>query len=167
VQFGKSNPVEAIPMAVAMILRSQELFLTIHSSPPHKQREPLLLLAQQLYLPVRSLLGPSFRRLSGNNPMPILTANQITAAAQAFAQAVFVIPKVTATLSTTQIIAGITAIDTVMSSTPSSFGTTYTASANVGAALGAAVTAAVPGISTTLAGLMLIFWTKQITGIFT
>lgn len=100
--------------------------------------------------------------------MPILTAAQITAAAQAFAQKVFVSPNVTANLSVTQIIAGITAIDTVMSDTPAAFNTSFgtggTNSANVGASFGAAVAAVVPGSTVAQQGTMLIFWVAQVTG---
>jgi len=97
--------------------------------------------------------------------VPILTSAQIAAAAQAFANTVFVLPKVTANLSTTQIIAGITAIDTAMASTPSSFGSTYSGSVNVGSAFGAAVSSAVPGSTSAQQSLMLIFWCQQATGI--
>ena len=97
--------------------------------------------------------------------MAILTTAQIAAAATNFARTVFVSPNVTANLNTTQIIAGITAIDTAMASTPSSFASTYSGAANVGAALGAAVAAAVPAATTQQMSLMLIFWTQQATGI--
>lgn len=97
--------------------------------------------------------------------MPILTTPQIVAAAQAFAQKMFVVPGVVANLSTTQIQAGITAIDTVMSMTPAVFASTYGAQANVGSAFGAAVSAAVPGSTSAQQGVMLIFWVQQVTGI--
>ena len=97
--------------------------------------------------------------------MSILNSTQIAAAAAAFAKAVFVTPGVTANLSTTQIIAGITAIDAVMSSSPASFASTYSGSPNVGSGFGAAVAAVVPGSTTAQQGLMLIFWCQQVTGI--
>jgi hypothetical protein len=97
--------------------------------------------------------------------MPILNPTQIQAAAVAFAKTVFVIPNVTANLSTTQIIAGITAIDTLMSSTPTAFASTYSASVNVGSSFGDAVSTAVPGSTTAQQGLMLIFWLQQVTGV--
>jgi hypothetical protein len=97
--------------------------------------------------------------------VPILNSTQIAAAAKAFANSVFVIPNVTANLNLTQIIAGITAIDTVMSSTPASFAGTYSASANVGSSFGTAVATAVPGSTTAQQGLMLIFWLQQVTGV--
>jgi hypothetical protein len=98
--------------------------------------------------------------------MAILNPTQIAAAAAAFAQQMFVKPNATANLSLTQIQAGITAIDNVMSSTPSAFSTAYSGSANVGAAFGAAVSAAVPGSTVTQQGVMLIFWLQQVTQIF-
>ena len=97
--------------------------------------------------------------------MPILNSTQIAAAAQAFAQHSFVVPNVTANLSVTQIIAGITAIDTLMSSTPASAASTYSGQVNVGSMFGAAVAAAVPGSTSGQQGLMLIFWCSQVTGI--
>ena len=101
--------------------------------------------------------------------MSILNATQIAAAARAFAQQQFVTPNVTANLNLTQIIAGITAIDTVMSDSPAAFNTAYgtggTNSFNVGSAFGAAVSAAVPGSTVAQQGVMLIFWCQQVTGI--
>jgi hypothetical protein len=101
----------------------------------------------------------------GVTTMPILTAPQILAAAQAFSQVMFVGPNATANLSLTQIQAGITAIDTVMSDTPSAFATAFSGSVNVGSAFGAAVAAAVPGSTSAQQGTMLIFWISQVTGI--
>lgn len=97
----------------------------------------------------------------------ILTPTQIAAASQAFAQAAYVTPGVTANLNMTQITAGITAIDATMASSPASFASTYSGSFNVGAAFGAAVTAAVPGITTAQASLMLQLWCRQVTGVVT
>lgn len=97
--------------------------------------------------------------------MAILTPTQITAAARAFAQTVFVVPGVTANLSLDQIVLGITAIDTAMASTPSAFATAHAASANVGAGFGAAVATAVPTSTVAQQGVMLIFWVQQVTGI--
>jgi hypothetical protein len=101
--------------------------------------------------------------------MPILTSAQIIAAAQAFAQTMFVTPNVVANLSVTDIQAGITAVDTFMSMSPAAaataFGTTYSGAANVGAAFGAAVGAAVPNSTTAQRGVMLIFWISQVTGV--
>jgi hypothetical protein len=96
--------------------------------------------------------------------MSILNATQIAAAARAFAASVFT-PQVTANLNLTQIEAGITAIDNTMSDTPAAFATAFSASPNVGSAFGAAVAAAVPGSTTAQQGVMLIFWTQQVTGI--
>jgi hypothetical protein len=97
--------------------------------------------------------------------MSILSPTQIAAAAVQFANAIYVIPGVTATLNLTQIEAGITAIDTVMSDTPAAFASAFSGSPNVGSAFGTAVTAAVPGISTGQAAVMLIFWVQQVTGV--
>lgn len=96
--------------------------------------------------------------------MPILTASQITAAARSFASVMFT-PSVTANLNLTQIEAGITAIDNVMSDTPAAFEAAFSGSANVGSSFGAAVAAAVPGSTTAQQGVMLIFWVQQVTGI--
>jgi hypothetical protein len=97
--------------------------------------------------------------------MSILNSTQIAAAARAFAQEMFVIPGLVANLNLTQIEAGITAIDNVMSDSPSAFATAFSGSANVGSAFGAAVSSAVPGSTTTQQGVMLIFWVQQVTGI--
>jgi hypothetical protein len=101
--------------------------------------------------------------------MSILTTAQITAAAAAFANQQFVAPKVTANLSTTQIIAGITAIDTAMASTVASYSATYGPSglnvANTASGFGAAVSAAVPGSTSEQQGIMLLFWTAALFGI--
>ena len=101
--------------------------------------------------------------------MSILTSAQIVAAAQAFAQQQFVAPNVTANLSSTQIIAGITTIDTLMADTPAAFAAlctgTYSSQPNLGSVFGAAVSAAVPGSTSEQQGIMLLFWTAALFGI--
>ena len=101
--------------------------------------------------------------------MAILTTAQIATAAQAFAKQQFVTPNTTANLSTTQIITGITAIDTLMADTPATFAAlctgTYSSQPNVGSVFGAAVSAAVPASTSEQQGIMLLFWVAALFGI--
>jgi hypothetical protein len=97
--------------------------------------------------------------------MSILTPTQIQTASQAFATYWNGLGNV-ANLSTTQIAAGITAIDTLMADTPAAvatlLGSTYSGQPNLGSVFGAAVSAAVPGSTSQQQAFMLTFWLKQL-----
>jgi hypothetical protein len=94
--------------------------------------------------------------------MSILTAPQIAAAAAAFANSAFVAPNLTANLSMTQIIAGITAIDNLMAGTVAAFATAGSGAANAASVFGVVVAAAVPASTSQQQGGMLIFWLQQL-----
>lgn len=94
--------------------------------------------------------------------MPILNSTQITAAAVAFANDAFVKSGAVANLSTTDVIALMTAIDTAMASTPSAFAAAHSGSANVGAGFGAAASAAVPTSTSVQQSIGLYYWAAQI-----